>query len=55
MHVTDRYLEGCTAGKLHEDEFFVIRRSKIWNLAAPQERIEAALAILSVLSYTMSE
>jgi len=55
VHVNDRYLEGCHSGHIDKDDFFVVRRSKVWNLAEPHERTEAALVILSVLAYTMSE
>jgi len=55
VHVNDRYLQGCYSGCIDKDDFFVLRRSKVWDLAVPHERIEAALVILSVLSYTMSQ
>ena len=55
VHVNDRYLEGCYSGCIDKDDFFVVRRSKVWDLAVPHERVEAALVILSVLSYTMTQ
>ena len=55
VHVTDDYLQGCVDGILKVDDYFVIRRSKTWDLLVPESRIEAALAFLSVLSYAMSE
>jgi len=48
------YIQGCDTGILKKDECFIVRRSKIWDLADSDERIEAALAFLSVLNYTMN-
>ena len=55
VHVTDSYLQSCFEGFLKEQDYFIVRRSKTWDLAIPESRVEAAMTFLSVLSYTMSE
>lgn len=55
VHVTDSYLQGCIEGFLKEGDYFIVRKSKTWDLAIPESRIEAAMTFLSVLNYTMSE
>jgi hypothetical protein len=48
------YLEGCQAGFLKKEEYFIVRRSQQWDLADPDDRIAAAFAFLTVLNYTMN-
>jgi hypothetical protein len=54
VELSDSYIQGCDAGILKNDEYFIVRRSEIWDLADADERIEAALAFFSVLNYTMN-
>lgn len=54
VELSDSYIQGCDAGILKNDEYFIVRRSKIWDLADSDERIEAALSFLMVLNYTMN-
>ena len=54
VHISAKYLQGCEDGYLKDDDFFVVRRSKTWDLANHNDRIEAAMAFLAILNYTMS-
>jgi hypothetical protein len=54
VYITPDYFESCDKGIVGSNQYFLIRRSKIWNLANKEERIDAALAFLGVLKYTMS-
>jgi hypothetical protein len=53
VHISDTYLQGCDDGKLKDDDFFIVRKSRVWDLGDPESRIEAALTFLAVLNYTM--
>jgi hypothetical protein len=53
VHVTPSYFQGCEDGHFADDDFFVVRTSKVWDLANPEERIDAGLAFLAILKYTM--
>jgi len=48
------YLAGCDDGNIPENQYFVVRRSKTWDLANPDERFEAGLAFLGCLNYLMN-
>jgi hypothetical protein len=52
--VSSAYLVGCDNGNITENEHFVVRRSKEWDLANPQERFKAALTFLGCLDYLMN-
>jgi hypothetical protein len=52
--VSSAYLAGCDDGNIPENEHFVVRRSKEWDLTNPQERFDAALAFLGCLDYLMN-
>lgn len=54
VHISESYMQGCDDGQLKEDDFFVVRRSRVWDLGDPSSRIDAAMAFLTVLNYTMS-
>jgi hypothetical protein len=54
VSVSSAYLTGCDNGHIPESEHFVVRRSREWDLANPQERIEAAFAFLGCLDYLMN-
>ena len=54
VELSDSYIQGYDAGILKKDEYFIVHRSKIWDLADSDERIEAVLAFLTVLNYTMN-
>ena len=54
VELSNSYLQGCDAGILSKDEYFIVRRSKTWDLADSHQRIEAALAFLILLNYTMN-
>jgi hypothetical protein len=55
VSVSSAYLAGCDDGNIPENKRFVVRRSREWDLANPQERFEAALAFLRCLNYLMSD
>jgi len=54
VQVTPDYFESCDKGIIKPDQYFLIRRSRTWDLTDTEERAEAALAFLGVLKYTMS-
>ena len=54
VQVTPDYFESCDKGIIKSDQYFSIRRSRTWDLTHAEERVEAALAFLGVLKYTMS-
>jgi hypothetical protein len=54
VHISTSYLQRCEDGYLKDDDFFVVRRSKVWDIGDPKARIEAAMAFLAILNYTMS-
>lgn len=54
VQVTPDYFESCDKGIIKSDQYFLIRRSRTWDLADVEERVEGALAFLGVLKYTMS-
>lgn len=53
VYVNPSYFQGCEDGHFAPNDFFVVRSSRIWDLADPPQRIEAAMAFLAVLRYTM--
>jgi hypothetical protein len=53
-YVSPAYLEGCRSGRIPDNEFLVIRRSRKWDLGDAQERVDAALAFLGCLNYLMN-
>lgn len=53
VHVMRSYFQGREDGHFADDYFFVIRTSKVWDLANPEQRIEAGLAFLAILKYVM--
>jgi hypothetical protein len=54
VEVSETYVQGCDTGILKDDEFFLVRRSKVWDLSDSNQRLEAAIAFLSCLNYTMN-
>jgi len=55
VHITQSYYESCNTGTFQDGDYFLVRRSRVWDLAEPTDRYDAALAVLAVLQYTMAE
>jgi hypothetical protein len=53
VKITGSYLECCDYGWINPNQYFIVRRSRVWDLADPKERKEAALAFLGCLNYNM--
>jgi hypothetical protein len=52
--LSESYMHGVDAQVVAKDDWFIVRRSKEWDLSIPGERIEAAMSFLSCLNYRMN-